>query len=116
MNKIKLKNGEEIAYIDKGVGDNILVAIHGNMTSSKHLDVLYENIPEGIRIIAPDLRGFGKSSYNAEVNSLQEYASDVMELIENLHIKEFNLLGWSTGGGIGMLIASELKERVKKWC
>ncbi len=114
MNKMFLANGEEIAYLDQGVGEEILVAIHGNMSSSKHLDVIYENLPTNIRIIAPDLRGFGQSSYNTSINSLEEYANDIIELIEKLGLKEFHLLGWSTGGGVAMELAAKLKDRVKK--
>ncbi|MFV0440442.1 MAG: alpha/beta fold hydrolase [Lachnospirales bacterium] len=114
MNKMNLKNGETIAYEDKGSGEKVLIAIHGNMSSSKHLDVLFENFPENLRIIVPDLRGFGESSYNEKVNSLEEYANDIIELIDALKIDKFSLLGWSTGGGIAMEIASIENERVQK--
>ncbi len=103
-----------ISFLDTGTSDNVLIAIHGNMTSGKHFDVLYEACPENLRIITPDLRGFGNSSYNNQVNSLEEYANDIIELIEHLKIDSFSLLGWSTGGGIAMEIAAKLKERVKK--
>ncbi len=112
--KSNCNKSDAIAYLDKGTSDNVLIAIHGNMTSSKHFDILYDACPENIRIITPDLRGFGNSTYNNPVNSLEEYADDIIELIEHLKIDNFSLLGWSTGGGVAMEIAAKLKERVKK--
>ncbi|MBN2794547.1 MAG: alpha/beta hydrolase [Clostridia bacterium] len=91
-----------------------MVLIHGNMSSSFHFDVLEKYVPENVRIILPDMRGFGESSYKNEVNSLQDFADDIMELINYLNIKAYSVGGWSTGGGVAMLIASQRNEQVKK--
>ena len=44
MNKkyIGLPNGEELAYLDMGKGEDVLVLVHGNMSSSIHYKPLIE--------------------------------------------------------------------------
>lgn len=114
MNKIKVKTGEEIAYREReGSGDK-LVLIHGNMTSSKHWDVLMDSLPENYHLLAPDMRGFGKSSYNNRFDSLEELARDLINLLDQKNFKNYNLIGWSTGGGVAMEIAAKRPTEVNK--
>ena len=62
LKTVELPNGETITYRER-VGDGQLVLlIHGNMTSSKHWDLLMESLDAQFHIIALDLRGFGGSS------------------------------------------------------
>ncbi|MFW5873399.1 MAG: alpha/beta fold hydrolase [Bacillota bacterium] len=114
MNKIKVKTGEEIAYRERTGSGEKLVLIHGNMTSSKHWDILMENLPENYHLLAPDMRGFGKSSYNNRFDSLEDLALDLIDLLEQKNFNNFNLIGWSTGGGVAMEIAAKLPDQVKK--
>lgn len=112
LKTVKLSNGETIAYREQGTGAQYFVMLHGNMTSSAHLDVLFERLPMEYRVIAPDLRGFGGSTYKKEINSLEDFADDVIEFLDRLGVNEFFLGGWSTGGGIAMEIAAKLPERI----
>ncbi len=106
-------NNEIIYYNEKGEGIPF-VMLHGNMTSSVHLDVLYEHLPNNIRLITPDMRGFGKSSYNNSFDSLEELATDIYELVCKLNIKECCIGGWSTGGGVAMILAAKYPTIFKK--
>ena len=45
-------------------GEKIVILVHGNMTSSKHWDVLIESLDPKYKVYALDLRGFGESSYH----------------------------------------------------
>lgn len=114
MNKVKVKTGEEIAYRERKGSGKKLVLIHGNMTSSKHWDILMENLPEDYHLLAPDMRGFGKSSYNNRFDSLEDLALDLIDLIDQKNFNNYNLIGWSTGGGVAMEIAAKLPDQVKK--
>ncbi len=115
MKKVLLKNGEELAYRDMGNGDEVLVCLHGNMCSSfEFIDFMESLSNRNIRVISPDLRGFGESSYNTPISTFEEYAGDIIELLDNLGISSFTLLGHYIGGAVAMEIASLLKNRVKK--
>lgn len=111
--KLTLSNGETIAYIDTKIGHKVLILIHGNFSSSRFFDPLIKRIPNDVRIIAPDLRGYGDTSYINRFDSLEELANDIIELVNHLKIDHVDLLGWSLGGGVAMELASQLKNRVK---
>lgn len=114
MKTIELRNKEVIAYDEVGQGSHIFVMLHGNMTSSKHLDILSKYANENVRLILPDLRGFGESTNHSSINSLNDFAEDIIELLNTLNIDRFSIGGWSTGGGVAMIIAAKLKDRVNK--
>lgn len=115
MNKktCALPNGETIAYLEQGSGPKVLVLIHGNLSSSLYWEPLIRNIPADVRVIAPDLRGFGDSSYVHRFDSLLELAQDILLFLDVLNIKAFDLVGWSLGGGVAMELAAEKPEAVK---
>lgn len=109
----RIQNGETIAYFEQGSGDQVLVMIHGNLSSSLYWEPLLKRLPAHIRAIAPDLRGFGDSSYVKGFDSLLDLAKDVSLLLDELRVASFDLIGWSLGGGVAMELAALLGERVK---
>jgi pimeloyl-ACP methyl ester carboxylesterase len=109
----KLSNGETIYYLDEGNEKEVFVLIHGNMSSGVHYKPLIERLKNKYRIIAPDLRGFGDSSYINPIKGLEDFSDDVIELLDVLNVKKYNLAGWSTGGAISMKIAAKRQEQVQ---
>lgn len=110
---ITILGGETIAYRKAGRGP-ALVLVHGNMSSSVHWQTTMEKLEGTYTVYAPDLRGFGDSTYNNRFDSLHELAVDVEQFIDGLGIGEFLLVGWSTGGGVALEIAADWPGRVKK--
>jgi non-heme chloroperoxidase len=53
----------------------------------------------GFRAIAHDRRGHGRSSQSWDGNTMDQYADDLAELIDTLHLSDAVLVGHSTGGG-----------------
>ncbi|MCP4346450.1 MAG: alpha/beta hydrolase [Desulfobacterales bacterium] len=115
LKQILLKpGGETLTYRETGIGPKVLLLIHGNMTSSKHWDLLMENFPGEYKIVAPDLRGFGGSSYNNPVNSFKDFSEDVRLFVDALGLEKFSIAGWSAGGAIAMQFAIDHPGFVSK--
>lgn len=112
---VTLSNGETIYYIEEGEQNKeVFVLIHGNQSSSVHHKPLIESLKNQYHIIAPDLRGFGDSTYNTRVDAIKDFSEDIIELLEKIGVTDYYLLGWSTGGGIALRMASITPKLVKK--
>ncbi|MDO4543137.1 MAG: alpha/beta hydrolase [Clostridia bacterium] len=107
---IKLSK-EEYAYLDIGQGEPIIL-VHGNMSSSVHYLPLIERLKDSYRCVAPDLRGFGDSSYNREFSSMQELAEDVYEFMQALNIPKARFVCWSAGCPVTLCLAIAHPEAV----
>ena len=105
---------ETLAYLDEGQGEVVLM-LHGNMSSSVHYEPLISRIRDKYRCIAVDLRGFGDSTYNHRFDTLAELADDVNLLLETLEIPSVYLVGWSNGGGVGLQLCARHPEKIKKF-
>lgn len=114
VNTLTLKNGETIAYREAGKGEKTLLLIHGNMSSSVHWQPLMEALETEYRLVAPDMRGFGDSSYHKPFDSLRELAEDMEDTVLHLGLRDFTAIGWSTGGGVVLEMAADMPERVNK--
>ena len=114
LNTMVLSNGETIAYREAGKGSKTVVLVHGNMSSSVHFQTTMEALENEYKVYAVDMRGFGDSSYNNELNSLRDFSEDIQLWVKALDLKDFNILGWSTGGGVVLELAADMPERVKK--
>ncbi len=111
---IKLSNGEKLAYLDIGEGKETFVLVHGNMSSGIHFKTLIERLKSDYRIIAPDMRGFGDSSYNGRFDDLEVLSDDLILLLDALNINKYFVAGWSTGGAVALKMAGKRPDDVKK--
>lgn len=114
LKKLKLPNGETISYRERLGGEKVCVLIHGNMTSSKHWDVLIESLSDEFTIIAPDLRGFGQSSYHHRIQHIKDFSEDLKSFVDLLGLKKFSLVGWSMGGAVTMQFCADYPDYCEK--
>ncbi len=98
---IKVKD-YQIAYIDEGDSQNVLLFIHG---LGSYLKAWERNIPElkkRFRCIALDLPGYGKSSKQVHSGEVSFYTEMLKEFIAKLGLKNISLVGHSMGGQIAV--------------
>ncbi|MFB9907732.1 alpha/beta fold hydrolase [Allokutzneria oryzae] len=116
-----VKVGEEnsgdinIYYEDHGTGRPV-VLIHGFPLSGhsweKQLQVLLD---AGYRVIAYDRRGFGASSQPVTGYDYDTFAADLNVLMENLHLHDAALVGFSMGTGeVVRYLSTHGSGRVRK--
>ena len=89
----------DLYYEDHGSGDPV-VLIHGYPLSGasweKQVPVL---LNAGYRVITYDRRGFGKSSKPTTGYNYDTFAADLHQLVTQLKLRNFTLVGFSMGGG-----------------
>ncbi|MHC0037110.1 intracellular short-chain-length polyhydroxyalkanoate depolymerase [Pseudoneobacillus sp. C159] len=107
MKEVLLPNGEKLTYREREGGAKNLLLIHGNMTSSRHWDLVLENLDDDYKMYALDLRGFGGSSYLTPINSIKDFSDDVKFFVDAIGLQDFSVAGWSTGGAIAMQFVAD---------
>ena len=101
MQKRKI-NGTEIAFVDRGSGPVLLLA-HGFPLDHSMWDAQIDIFAEQYRVIAVDLRGFGRSQVDANPSEgtigLDLLADDLAAMLDSLQIDEpIVFVGLSMGG------------------
>lgn len=95
-------SGLNFRVLDEGSGQPILL-IHGFPDSA---DLWRNQIPAlvkaGFRAIAPDLRGFGKSSKPKEISSYssQLLVSDLVGILDALQVERVHVVGHDWGAAL----------------
>ena len=108
----------EIAYLDEGEGDPILL-VHG-FASSKNVNWVYptwvsELKKNGRRVIAFDNRGHGDSGklYDAADYEIGIMAGDISALMDHLRIERADVMGYSLGSRMTAVMALREPQRLR---
>jgi len=114
-------NAGEISlnYIEHGSGDNVVLAIHGNLGCANWLDLAMPLLPANIRVIAAEWRGCGDSDKPEPTPDYSNYtmsvhARDHLALLDALGLEKCHLYGHSTGGIIASHMLAMAPERFGK--
>lgn len=105
-----------MAYVDAGPADGpVALLLHGEPTwSYLYRDVIDVLTAEGIRSVAPDLIGFGRSDKPLEPldHSFARHVEWVRSLVfDHLDLDAVTLVGQDWGGLIGLRLAAEHPTR-----
>lgn len=110
-------SGVKVVFADHGPEDGIpVVLIHGwPDTANLWRHQIPELIDAGYRVLAPDLRGFGRSDQPQEVSSyaVATMASDVAAVIDASGLESAHIVGHDWGAGISWYLAIAMRERIK---
>jgi pimeloyl-ACP methyl ester carboxylesterase len=112
-------NGDvEIAYLDEGEGDPILL-VHG-FASTKNVNWVYpawvsELKKNGRRVIALDNRGHGDSAklYDPALYEVETMAGDVTALMDHLGLQRADIMGYSLGSRMTAMLALNQPQRLR---
>jgi 3-oxoadipate enol-lactonase len=99
-----------LAFDDAGRGDCV-VLIHGHPFDRTLWAPQLAALRDDFRVIAPDLRGFGRSAVTPHLVTMREYAADIEELLDGLGIMRAAVVGLSMGGLVTMELAASRPER-----
>lgn len=114
VKKIKLENNETLFYREHGYGSKAVIFVHGNMCSGAHFLPFIKNLPICFKCYLIDLRGFGESTYNNQIESIQDLSDDLYSFATQLNLNNLILVGWSAGGSVCMQFGGNYPELVRK--
>lgn len=106
-------NGVKLYYEVYGQGEPLLL-IHGNNSSMASFDNQLEVLSKKYQVIGLDSRGQGNSSSDDMKLTYELMADDVNVFLNKMNLKNVNVLGWSDGGNIAVILGMEHPDKVKK--
>lgn len=89
-----------------------LIFIHGLSDNLLYWEFLANNLKYDYQILRVDLRGHGESELGNEEITIDTYSNDLNNLLEELHISELNLIGFSLGGAVALDFAIKYPQKV----
>lgn len=111
-NYFELTSNHKIHYIDEGQGQPMLM-IHGNPTWSFLYRKIIKIFSQKMRCIAPDNVGFGLSDKPKDFSYFPEdHSKNLLELIQELDLKNIILVVHDWGGPIGLSVATQYPDLI----
>lgn len=99
-------------YEDCGAGEALLL-IHGIGASAEDWEGQIPEFAARYRVVAPDLRGYGRSQRKGPF-SIQRFAQDCWALLDRLGIQRCCIVGHSLGGAVALQMAVDQPQRVER--
>jgi pimeloyl-ACP methyl ester carboxylesterase len=104
-------NGMEMYYEVRRTGEP-LVLLHGGGGAGVNWNLVFKEVPEGVQLIVPDLRGHGHSTNPSSEFTFRQSALDVFALVDHLKIDRFKAIGVSLGAKTLLHVATQQPKRL----
>jgi pimeloyl-ACP methyl ester carboxylesterase len=106
-------NDITLHYIDEGPGEAILF-LHGLGSCGDDWILQTQVFAQHYRVIAPDVRGHGRSTKARGPYSIQRMSDDVVALLDALSIDAAFVVGLSLGGMLALQLGIHHPQRVRR--
>lgn len=107
-------NGASLFYEDSKTPGEVILFHHGYTGSHDSWEIVAPAMARDYRTIVMDCRGAGDSEHTADGYTLDQFADDVIGMVDHLGIDKFTYVGHSMGGGIGMVLGLRYADRLNK--
>ena len=105
-------DGARIWYSAYGIGPPVIL-LHGGLGHSGNWGYQVPAlIANGYRAVVIDSRGHGRSTRDGRPYSYELMASDVLAVMNALHLDRVALVGWSDGACTALILAAKYPARV----
>lgn len=112
MRQVNISSGT-LAVEDRGAGPAV-VLIHGFPLNHTMWAAQLAALPANHRLIAPDLRGFGRSTITDGTVTMEQLADDLAAMLDALGIEQqVCLCGLSMGGYVAFQFLRKYRDRVR---
>lgn len=104
-------NNFQLIYNDIGEGLVPIICLHGFPFDKSMWDVQLEALASKHRIIACDIRGFGQSTDDVTMLSIEIFTDDLLAFMDKLYIKKAIICGLSMGGFVALNAVKRYPDR-----
>jgi len=111
MPKVSIGDAE-LSYEEHGRGPALML-VPGLNGAGSFWARQVPDFARDFRVVVHDHRGTGQSTHSRIRYSVEQMAADVLRLMDRLGIASAHLVGHSTGGAIGQVIATDHPDRLR---
>jgi pimeloyl-ACP methyl ester carboxylesterase len=106
-------NGISIHYAVYGHGSPVML-LHGGLANLEYWGNQIRALAPYHTVIAMDSRGHGRTTRDARPYGYDLMADDVVALMDVLHVRTADVVGWSDGAIIGLDLAMRHPSRIRR--
>jgi pimeloyl-ACP methyl ester carboxylesterase len=99
-------------YTEAGADGPPLLFLHGALGVRGQFDALRGRFPERSQLLL-DFPSHGESMLAGETLNIERLAHDVLMLLDDLEIEQVDIIGYSMGGYVGIVLALHAPDRVR---
>ena len=112
---VVLQDGTRLHYAYGGpAGGPAVIFLHGVADSSFSFSRVFPLMPDGFRLLALDQRGHGESGRPDTAYDIDDFAGDVLGIMNALQIATATVVGHSMGSFVARRVAERAPERVSR--
>ena len=111
-----LADGHLLSYLSAGPVDGpVVLLVHGLVSDNRTWTRAMNDLSgRGLRVIAPDLLGHGRSDKPSAGYALTAFAESLADLMASLGVAKVTVIGHSYGGAVAMQLAHSYPELVQR--
>jgi len=106
-------NGIKLYYERHGSG-RPMILLHGGLGSGEMFAPILPQLADHHEVILVDLQGHGRTADIDRPIDTRLLAGDICALIDELHLEQPDLVGYSLGGGTAFFAALQCPEKVRR--
>jgi len=107
-------DGARVWYAAYGSGPTVIL-LHGGLGHSGNWGYQVPAlVGSGYRVVLIDSRGHGRSTRDARPYKYELMASDVLAVMDALHLEKVAIVGWSDGACTALILGMKAPERVAR--
>ena len=101
-------------YENEAAGAATVLCLHGLTRNSRDFEDLAPHLQHRYRVIVPDLRGRGLSTWDPNPQNYQPaiYVQDILALLDSLGASAVTVIGTSLGGLLAMMLGVGYRTRI----
>ena len=112
LKSVDLPNGVRLQYAEQGDPSGIpLLLLHGFADSWRSFELVLPHLPESIHAFALTQRGHGDASRPAAGYGVRDFATDLAQFQDAVHLRAAVIAGHSMGSGVALRYAIDHPER-----
>jgi lipase len=91
----------------------VVVLIHGITSAHTAWPLVVDHLPAGTRVLAPDLRGRGRSNGLPAPYGMEQHCADVLAMMDHFGVRKATLVGHSMGAFVAVAFSGAHAERLQ---